>query len=442
MINGKWKKILFLIGMIFLTVVYTYYVRPIVDDELFNYGFGFNISEGLVPYKDFNMIITPLFSYVVAILLKIFGSKLIVYHVLIAVIVTVIFYICYKSVGKMAFVIYFLLLIYPYIGYNMFALGLLFILFYIEENKIKKLDVFEPILISMIFLTKQTLGLLVIPSIIFSKNKKKNMAIYLIFIFSFLIYLIVNGTVIQFFDYCLFGMFDFANKNSTGIGLLTIVEILIIIVLVYFSFVTKRKDIFFCLMFQIMAFPIVNYIHFIISFTPVVYLFFKYFKDNKYIFLFGMAGVVSFFLAFNFAVCVGTENNNYLENYESDNFMKGRITYSITDSVVLGTKKFIEQYNEHTIYIFGRFSYLLKLNHGLPITKYDIINNGNMGYKGEEKYLEEIDKHCEENKCMFIINDFEDSISVTVQTNMEILKYVQKNYYAKYNSNTFSVYTN
>ena len=40
-----------------------------------------------------------------------------------------------------------------------------------EANK-KKADILEPILISLMFLTKQTLGILVIPSIIFSKNNK------------------------------------------------------------------------------------------------------------------------------------------------------------------------------------------------------------------------------------------------------------------------------
>lgn len=436
----KWLKYLFCFVLLLLTIGYTYYFRPIVDDELYNYGFSFNIVSGLVPYKDFNMIIPPLFNYLLAGILMVFGSKLIVYHVVVAIMVLLIFMISYKSIGKRAFIIYLLLLIYPYAGYNIFALSLLFILFFIEDRD--KNDIWEPIIISMMFLTKQTLGLLVIPSLIYSKNKKKTFAIYLVFIFVFLLYLIGNGTVEQFFDYCLFGMFDFAGKNATGIGLLTIVEIIIIIALAYFSYKTKRKDLFFCLMFQIMALPIVNYIHFIISFVPVVYLVFKEFRDNNYLYILGMVGVLAFFISFNYAVCVGIGNYNYLEFYEVDNFMKGRVTYSITDNYVLSAKKFIDNYEEYTPYILGRFSYLMKLNHGLPINKYDIINNGNMGYKGAERYLEEIDNHCKKNKCIFIINDDEASISITVQTNMEILEYVKNNYNAIYNSNTFSVYIN
>ena len=43
---------------------------------------------------------------------------------------------------------------------------------------------------------------------------------------------------------------------------------------------------------------------------------------------------------------------------------------------------------------------------------------------------------------LFIINDEEDKISETIQTNMEILRYVQKKYHIKYSSSIFSVYTN
>ena len=435
-------KILIVIIFVLLTVGYSYYIRPIVDDELYNYGFSFNIIKGLVPYKDFNMIIPPLFNYILALGLKIFGSKLIIYHFAVAIMITSILCIGYKKIGKKIIILYPILLIYPYAGYNIFSILLLFILFLNEDEHYKYKDIIEPILISMMFLTKQTLGILVIPSIIFSKNKKKTIAIYLISIFIFLLYLIINGTVVEFFDYCLFGMFDFANKNSTGFGLLTIIEILIIITLAYFSFKTKRKDLYFCLAFQIMALPIVNYIHFIISFVPVVYLFIKEFKTNNYIFLLSIVGVSSFFIAFNLAVCVKNENYKNFEKYQVDNFMKGRTTYRITDSYILGTKKHIEQHPGYTPYILGRFSYILKLNHNIPITKYDIINNGNMGYNGAERYIKEIDKYCKKNKCLFIINDQEESLSITIQTNMEILKYIQNNYTAKFNSSLYSVYTN
>ena len=131
----KYFKFIILIGLFFLTTGYLYYVRPIVDDELFNYGFAKNILDGLIPYKDFNMIIPPLFSYILALVLGLFGQKLIIYHFVLAVLITSITYISYKKIKKFSLLIYFLLLIYPYTGYNMFCLFLLFFLLSQKECK-------------------------------------------------------------------------------------------------------------------------------------------------------------------------------------------------------------------------------------------------------------------------------------------------------------------
>ena len=46
-------------------------------DELWNYNFARNVAEGLIPYKDFNMIVTPLLSIICAIILKITFNELI-----------------------------------------------------------------------------------------------------------------------------------------------------------------------------------------------------------------------------------------------------------------------------------------------------------------------------------------------------------------------------
>ena len=436
----KYQKIIVFICLVILTTIYTYYIRPIVDDELFNYGFAKNILEGLIPYKDFNMIIPPLFSYFLSFILAIFGKKLIVYHFVIATIITIITFLGYKTIKKSTIIIYILLLIYPYTGYNMFSLLLLFILLNIQEKKYT--DILEPIIISMMILTEQSLAILMIPSIIYIKNKKKTISIYLVSGCLFLLYLIINNNIFEFIDYCILGMLDFTNKNTTQMNLLLIIEWMIILFLGYQTLKTKRKDIFYCLLFQIITFPIVDYVHFIISFIPVAYLVLLKFKKNNYICLLGTTAVISFFLALNTLIMVQEQNYLYLSHYKVNNFMKGRVTYNVTEDYVFNVKKYLDEYAEYHPYILGHFSYLIKLNNEIPINKYDIINNGNMGYHGEEKYLKEIDDYCKENKCIFIINDEEATISKTIQTNREILRYVKQTYYQKYSSNIFSVYTN
>ena len=77
---------------------------------------------------------------------------------------------------------------------------------------------------------------------------------------------------------------------------------------------------------------------------------------------------------------------------------------------------------------------LIKLNNDMIINKYDIINNGNMGYNGQEKYIKEIDTKCKQEKCVFVICDEEITTKKRIQTNREILKYVKNNYYQRYSS--------
>ena len=109
-LNNKYFKIGFCLILLILTITYTYYFLNLTDDELYNFGFSYSISNGLIPYKDFNMIIPPTFNYLLAGLLKIFGSHLIIYHILLATMLLSIFIIVYKTIGEKALIIYSLLL--------------------------------------------------------------------------------------------------------------------------------------------------------------------------------------------------------------------------------------------------------------------------------------------------------------------------------------------
>ena len=47
-------------------------------DEIWIFNFGRCIINGLIPYRDFNIIIPPLFPYICGLFLKIFGNEMIV----------------------------------------------------------------------------------------------------------------------------------------------------------------------------------------------------------------------------------------------------------------------------------------------------------------------------------------------------------------------------
>jgi len=435
----KLLKILLFLLLIIITVIYTYRIRFLVDDELFNYGFAKSIIEGLIPYKDFNMIIPPLFAYITALFLKIFGEKLIIYHIIIAIIIALITYISSEKIGKFAIIIYVLLLIYPYTGYNLFAMFLFFILLNLKEND-KKNIYLEPIIISLIILTKHTLGLLVIPSLIYSKNRLKTFLIYLVSFFCLLLYLIINNNLFEFINYTILGMFDFTTNNGTNINFLFIIELIIIAFLIYNAIKTKKKEYFYVLMFQIVTFPIVNYVHFMISFIPFVYLLFLKYKNNFYLKWFSCVIAISFFFIFTI-ICIKDIEKYGLEPYPVNNFMKGRFNQTINITYVELIDNYIDEYKEYTPYIFSNLAYFIKLNLDYPINKYDLINNGNMGYKGSYKYIEEIDKNCEKNKCIFFINEYELKYG-NFQTNKEILMHISQKYNKIYTTNMFNIYIN
>jgi len=436
--NKKYLKVIGFTLLFLVTIIYTYYIRPYVDDELFNYGFALNIVKGLVPYKDFNMIIPPLFPYLLSIVIALFGEKLLFYHIVIAGFIIAITYLSYKKLGLRSIFVYLVLLIYPYTGYNMFCLFLFFILLNLKENKYT--EYFEALLICMMFLSKQTLGVLIIPSLIYAKNKKKVLAIYLTSILAFLVYLIFNNNLLEFLDYCLFGMFDFADKNGTKLKFFFYIELVIVIGLLIASVKTKRKDLFYCLMFQVTAFPIVDYVHFVISFIPVVFLTLKLLGKNRLVNIYIGATAITYFILFNIGTFTQHEVYKYLGHYKPDNFMKGRVAHVSTDDYVFRVKEILDDYSDHRAYIFGNFAYLIKLNNDMPINKFDLINNGNMGYNGTKKYIEEIDEYCSKNKCIFIVNDEEATEEKVTQTSKEILWYVKKNYTTEFSSSIFTVY--
>lgn len=60
--------------MIFSLLIFSRHLR--VLDEVWNFSYGLNISNGLVPYKEFNMIVTPFSGFLTAAFIFIFGKNL------------------------------------------------------------------------------------------------------------------------------------------------------------------------------------------------------------------------------------------------------------------------------------------------------------------------------------------------------------------------------
>ena len=433
--DSKLFYILLFLLFCVVTFCYSMFLSNSISDEIWSFSFSYNIASGLIPYRDFNMIVTPLFSILGSFFVNIFGNYIFSVHIFAAIWVGVIMVLLYKVLGWKSLICYIYLMLYHIPSYNFLSLFWIFCILYLIEIK-KDSDIIIGILVSLAFLTKQSIGIfLLIPFIFYSKNRIKGLVSFLIPILLCCIYLIYKSAFWQFIDYCFLGMFEFGGKNSCYDFLIP--EIVILVYLIYKLVKSKFRDkqCFYILMFQVMVFPIIDATHFFIAFPTVVYyLINRDIKTRKdlhcllYISVFGVAYLL-FSINYEFNI-VKDDNFMYLRNadlklMELDAQMEVINNYDDYDYkfYILDTACFFKLYrNEH-------------------INKFDILNNGNFGYRGSRGYMKDIDNICKNNSCVFFVAYWYYD-EVKGQLNKDIIDYVVNDYNLIDRYKYFDVYSN
>ena len=117
------KKIGLIILFILLVALATFHSFSFTNlysfDEIWNYGFGKNILDGLVPYRDFNMIVTPLYSFLGSGMIQIFGEYLCSLHILDAILVASMMVFLFKMIGFRSFLVYPFIILWAIPSYNL-----------------------------------------------------------------------------------------------------------------------------------------------------------------------------------------------------------------------------------------------------------------------------------------------------------------------------------
>lgn len=251
------KKILYiafniLFCMAIFSVVFSGILKDEITDldELWNYNTARAIMHGLIPYKEISMITTPLLPFIVSIILKIFGDKLVVFRIVGAILLTAIFFLSYVLSYKLTKrriigVITSLTLILLYknelaIDYNYFILMIMMCVQILEVKKIesiekskiknKKIDMYDVIigiLLGLAICTKQTIGTIISITVILSElilveNKQtflkyiKASIVKIISMLSvvmiFFLYLLITNSMTDFINYAILGIRTFTNK--------------------------------------------------------------------------------------------------------------------------------------------------------------------------------------------------------------------------------------
>lgn len=439
------KYIKYIFIFIFSFVCMSFLLTSFDMDTIWNYGFSYAISIGEIPYKDFNMVLTPLYSFLMSIPLLI-SKNIIMFYIANSLLITGIFYLLFKLIGKRAW-IFLILLLFPVPAiiepsYNTFLIFLVILLIYLEKNNSN--DYLIGLIIGLSILTKQSVGpFLLIPTIVYYRKDIKKILKRLVGLIIpciiFLIYLLVTKSLNSFIDLCILGLFDFNNSNGFKLNITILIGILLLIVSLIL-FIKNKKDIkyLYILMFYSIVIPLFDYPHlefffFVLSIVLVDKI--KEYKTlfiNSILFTTSFASIVFIYTNENTKIIYPNKYNNFnyrlLNNKHNEN--------EVRDSVI----KYIRDNKDKDIIIIGSDAYFYKITCNMKIDYFDLNNYGNHGYNGTEKMKKKIDNL---KKNTIIIIDRKHTLrkqKEREQYNVEIAKYAMKKGVFKENRTAYSVY--
>lgn len=222
--------------------------NPATDlDEVWNYNTANAFAMGLIPYKQVSMITTPLLPMINSIFLKVVFNGIMTYRVLMGIVFALIVLFIYLIIKELsnkkllsyicAFFIGTLLIKKFLLDYNYLFLLISLVIAFLEIRDIKKNENFNfnhnlcvGVLTGLAFLTKQTIGALLIfvmilEVFIYMKKSGFNLKFdkfikligvrifgMMVPIIIFLIYLGVTGAFNDFINYAIKGVREFSNN--------------------------------------------------------------------------------------------------------------------------------------------------------------------------------------------------------------------------------------
>ncbi len=281
-------------------------------DELWNYSFALNIRNGLTPYRDFNMIQTPLSAYIAGAFLTVFGDGLFTFRVLSWLLLFAIHSVCYRlylflsglrSVSLLM-TLFGVLLLPRYYHYNSLSFLMVMLVLLRGSRRILDDSVAPPylsaLLIGLTPLIKQTTGaalllcfiVVLLAGLRLQKINGRVLSVSLLCLVCpgalFALWLMLSHTLGDFLDYALYGLQGFTHRTSllqfvlSSVGglLLTAVTAVVLICVIYAAVKRRRSRrylAFYLLMtsaFAVVAYPLCDSEHFcfvFLSLMPMVF---------------------------------------------------------------------------------------------------------------------------------------------------------------------------
>ncbi len=442
-------------------------------DEMWNFNFANCMANGLIPYRDFNIIQGPFLPALCSIFLRIFGKEMLVMRILAIILDTIILFMVYKIMSTLKikeYLKYITLIIlaiimsnYFTIDYNWATLLTILIILNIElkeKNKPKanfKKDFLVGIIAGIAITLKQTTGILIALATIgyslfavrnkedfkqFIKSALNRLLGVLLVVLLMVIYLAVHGAWHDFIDYAILGITTFSNQISylerlikNKSILIRILSLLPIINLILGYLFVKKKDskmltlFIFSIASLVLVYPIADESHFVLAIVPTLISFMYLIhlwaekiqipKKEEIItqcFLETFIVIMSI-VSFIYGINSYTKQNI---NLELNHFKYLPMSQDSIDSVKR-VGEYIQSQEKEVILLDATAAY-----YTIPINQYhknyDMFLKGNLGSRGEEGQIENLKNL--QNTQILIMND---AYNRNWQNPEKVREYIQAN---------------
>lgn len=406
------------------------------QDELWNYTFANNIANGLLPYRDFNLLQTPFSCQVNAIFILIFGHHLVIIRMTGAVLFTMIAakldkisrQLGAKGIYEMFVPVIFLCMFFWNVFLEYSCLILFFELYLIsfdlelvsgEEKSIPQI-ILSGVLMGCAMMSKQTFGTFIAVaswiSILIVSKKKLSSLFYRMLgtsipCFIFLFYLLGTGTFADFWDMAFLGIgtftssysyISFMKENVAYFFLGVLLPIMLIWALVQIIRLRRTKQalviltvIIYAIFGCINMYPMANAYHVMTCSIPILLLMFTLLPDKVWNwFLSKIVGYATVAGIGVFLVFINSIDDAI--QYDMITDIEGlECTFASADdqeeiSLIVS---YIQEQNEQgtTVYILDNYAAL----YFIPSNQYhkylDMFLVGNLGTKTPEECLAETD---------------------------------------------------
>lgn len=430
----KHDNIIVFIVAILISMGIALSINVVTGDELWNFNNAFKTFNGYKMYTDMNIIIPPMFFYIVNIIFHIIGANILTFKISGIIIYSfanfIIFNIfkalrinkrnafCYLMIMQ---AILFTILAgganYNFLAITFTLLGVYFLI----NEKSRYTWILQGIISYLVLFTKQNIGVYYIIAIFLTEiilngiNKKviqkllKQILITAILSIFNLFLLYLQGNLYDFINYIVLGIGEFTRNFSIDIYVILLIcmDIIILIVTVFMNkkqLLDKKqfKNLVvlsvFSIMISFVVYPIINVYHirlaliipFITLFYILHFLIFEEFNLNKLINIIGIAIYIALFILSIYFAWYWTQNAKFELSYNHPYY--GAVLEKETEEKISKIDEYILEQEKigQSVIIFSKEAgiYMLPLQKNNGVL--DLPFLGNLGKEGEDLLIKKI----------------------------------------------------